>query len=891
MRGIFVIVLISFSLCVSAQTAQYELLVKFNSPEAINHNSLKKALSLSKHRSYSQVFARNEKNFSELSKWYSFKFSDSASFNQSKLLFKKIKQIKSIQEAPVVKFCYTPNDPLVSNQYYLNLIDAYNAWNIQQGDTNVVIGIVDTGWDPGHVDLQGNVKINYADPVNNIDDDADGYVDNYIGWDLGENDNDATFQSNSHGVNVSGLAAAVTDNSNGIASVGFKCKFLPVKVSNAAGQLTQAYQGIVYAADHGCKIINCSWGSYSAGQFEKDIINYAVNVKGCLVIAAVGNDNQEALFYPAAFNDVLSVVATDTADVKWSGSNYHKSYDIAAPGLSTLTTSPASNYFTNTGTSMAAPIVSTAAALVAAQYPSYSNRQIAALLKGTTDNIDLKNPTYKGKLGTGRLNVFNTLGILPKWFEIDSVFINDGNDEIFVQNDTLTIIPKATNFFVAQTNLTAYVTTGSSAVTIIDNQSVFGSLNPNTTVKNTPDPFKIVVNNNVFDEQIELTFYLTDGIDTTYFYEWITINSSYLNLEENLLGVTITGKSLLGYNDNIQNQGIGITYKGEQMMYEGGFMLSVDFNTVKDNLRNNSGGFDNDFMMVLPPKNHFPFITDRDLDAVFSDGSSFNPLPIEVTQFSYAYKNAPNDHFVILTYKIKNTGFDTLNNLKTGLFFDWDIDNAYQNFASADSSLKLGYCLNVDSSKFIGVKILSTDSFYCYAADNIPGGNGGVDINDGWSETEKYFMMHNNRYAAGLTIGNDVVQVVSGEQFNLMPNQEKHISFAIVAGDSLQQLLVNATQAQWVFDNDNLLSTQELNVVKDITLYPNPTGKMLYISAEQNIKAVKIIGINGMIYDDINVHNKSTINIDFSNLKQGLYILQIIMQDGSNVHKKVLKVN
>jgi hypothetical protein len=166
-----------------------------------------------------------------------------------------------------------------------------------------------------------------------------------------------------------------------------------------------------------------------------------------------------------------------------------------------------------------------------------------------------------------------------------------------------------------------------------------------------------------------------------------------------------------------------------------------------------------------------------------------------------------------------------------------------------------------------------------------------VDINDGWSETEKYFMMHNNRYTAGLTIGNDVVQVVSGEQFNLMPNQEKHISFAIVAGDSLQQLLANATQAQWVFDNDNLLSTQELNVVKDITIYPNPTGKMLYISAEQNIKAVKIIGINGMTYDDINVKNKSIINIDLSTLKQGLYILQIIMQDGSNVHKKVLKVN
>ena len=173
------------------------------------------------------------------------------------------------------KLTYTPSDTITDNQRYLDLMEAENAWDITKGDTTIVIGITDTGWDTSHPDLLDNVKINYNDPINGVDDDNDGYIDNYIGWDLGMDDNDAMWESSAHGTNVSGIAAAATDNVTGIAGVGFNTKFMPIKISNSVGVLTRAYQGVVYAADHGCFIINCSWGSFVPSQFGQDIIDYA----------------------------------------------------------------------------------------------------------------------------------------------------------------------------------------------------------------------------------------------------------------------------------------------------------------------------------------------------------------------------------------------------------------------------------------------------------------------------------------------------------------------------------------------------------------------------------------------------------------------------------------
>ncbi|MDP4267487.1 MAG: S8 family serine peptidase, partial [Bacteroidota bacterium] len=254
----------------------------------------------------------------DLSLIYELEYANSFDIEEAINLLYKSELIDYAEPHYIQKTLLTPNDPNISSQYHLNLIHAYEAWDICTGDTNVVIGIVDTGTDFGHPDL-GNIKYNYNDPIDGKDNDGDGYIDNFYGWDLGENKNNPQWDANeSHGVLVTGSASATTNNGIGIAGVGFKCKYLPIKVSNSAGALTKTYEGIVYAADHRCQIINCSWGDSASGysQYHQDIINYATYNKNSLIVASAGNASNQSIYYPAAYENVISVAGSDQSDVK-----------------------------------------------------------------------------------------------------------------------------------------------------------------------------------------------------------------------------------------------------------------------------------------------------------------------------------------------------------------------------------------------------------------------------------------------------------------------------------------------------------------------------------------------------------------------------------------------
>jgi len=210
---------------------------------------------------------RRGERYADLSLIYEFQYTADIPLEKVINRIYSLKIVEYTQPHYLPKLLYTPNDPQIGSQGHLSQISAYAGWDISKGDTNVVIGITDTGIDIDHPDLKDNIKYNYNDPINGIDDDGDGYVDNYRGWDLGENDNNPQANVSSHGVHVSGDAAPSTDNGIGIAGPGFNCRLLPVKITDASGALTQSYAGITYAADHGADIINCSWGSTSGGSW------------------------------------------------------------------------------------------------------------------------------------------------------------------------------------------------------------------------------------------------------------------------------------------------------------------------------------------------------------------------------------------------------------------------------------------------------------------------------------------------------------------------------------------------------------------------------------------------------------------------------------------------
>ncbi|MBS1634901.1 MAG: S8 family serine peptidase [Bacteroidetes bacterium] len=461
----------------------------------------------------------------------------------------------------VPKLSYNPNDPLAnpSNQYHLQTINAFNAWSVNRGDSSIVIGITDTGTDTSHLDLFNSIKRNLADPIDMIDNDGDGYVDNYMGWDLGMNDNDPTYQANAHGVHVCGIAGATADNNTGGAGVGFNCKILPVKIGDANGNLIAAYEGIKYAADHGCTAINCSWGANSGTQYGQDIVNYATINKNALVVAAAGNNGNSIDFFPAAFDHVFAVANTDASDVLVLSSDYGYFVDVCAPGNNVNSTWPGNFYITLTGTSMSSPCVAGAAGLVKKQFPSYTGLQIAERLRVTADNIYGSNPSYINKLGSGRINLYRALTdpATPS-IVFDNKLITDHNDDTFVSGDTLFISGHFNNYLAPTTALSATLTSLSAFANPLDNTTYPGVVNTLNYADNISDPFTFKLSGSIpLNQSIDFRLDIQDGTYQTVAFFSVYLNTDYINITINDINTTATSLGRIGYNTNGQAQGLG----------------------------------------------------------------------------------------------------------------------------------------------------------------------------------------------------------------------------------------------------------------------------------------------------------------------------------------------
>ena len=268
-------------------------------------------------------------------------------------------------------------------------IDATEAWDLTTGTAAVTVGILDTGVDYAHPDLAPNIWVNPGESgagreTNGIDDDADGYVDDWHGWDWSGNnasapDDNNPADENWHGTHVAGTVGARGNNSSGAAGVAWHVSLVPLRVLNSAGEgkVSDLIAGYGYARQKGLRIVNASLGGTSSSPAERDALAAASNT---LFIVAAGNggsdlkgDNNDVTgTYPCSYNlpNVICVAATDGNDRLASFSNYGRtSVDLAAPGVQILSTIPSSTVAWAGGTSMATPHVSGAAALVWARNP------------------------------------------------------------------------------------------------------------------------------------------------------------------------------------------------------------------------------------------------------------------------------------------------------------------------------------------------------------------------------------------------------------------------------------------------------------------------------------------------------------------------------------------
>ena len=316
-----------------------------------------------------------------------------------------------------------PNDPHYSNQWHLPVIGASYAWNTTQGDTNVIIAIVDDAIDLDHEDLAANIFVNWAEynGIPGLDDDFNGYVDDINGWDFAENDNDPNpvIESQNHGTHVAGCASAVTDNDIGVAAPGWKCKILPLKFSNDQnGALSgDAAAAIIYAADMGATVTNNSYGGGGYSNYFLDAFLYAYEL-GTLSFASAGNSDENELHYPSAYRNVFSVASTTTGDYKSGFSTYHLSVDISSPGSSILSSTPDNTYSNASGTSMAGPVAAGVAALIKSQFNELSPYELGLRLSATADDLYDVNQEYYLFLGSGRVNAHKSVTYTEDQFNV-----------------------------------------------------------------------------------------------------------------------------------------------------------------------------------------------------------------------------------------------------------------------------------------------------------------------------------------------------------------------------------------------------------------------------------------------------------------------------------------
>ena len=280
-----------------------------------------------------------------------------------------------------------------TNQWHLWKINAQQAWDLSTGSSNIVVAVTDDAILTTHVELTNKVLPGYDAPTG------------------GTSTLPCGSNNGNHGTHVSGTVGAQTNNGTGVASIGYNVSVLPVKIGNCQGSLTHGYEGINWAANNGADVINMSWGGGGSSTYGQNICNAAFNA-GAILVAAAGNDGTNQQFYPAAFNNVISVASTTPTDAKSSFSQYGTWIDIAAPGSNIRSTYASSLYSSISGTSMASPNVAGLVGLMKSYVPTASNQDIINCLLSSATNINSVNGSYIGQLGAGRINAFAALQCL-----------------------------------------------------------------------------------------------------------------------------------------------------------------------------------------------------------------------------------------------------------------------------------------------------------------------------------------------------------------------------------------------------------------------------------------------------------------------------------------------
>ncbi len=359
---------------------------------------------------------------------------------------------------------FIPNDSLISNQWYLSNINMYDTWDKIMGGPCVVIGILDSGTDWEHEDIgvgsdsYHNIFLNPGEDTwsdvndpstgNGIDDDGNGLIDDWKGWNYANNSNDSR-PVYYHGTMVSGIACAKTNNNVGVAGVSGGnnspgIRLLPYCIGLNAPDGSIVDDAIIDAVDIGVNVINLSISILSSTAIN-NAIQYAIN-NNVVVVAASGNDYSSSVSYPASNNNVIAVGATTSSNTRASFSNYGTELDIVAPGVDIYSTKPNDNYDDESGTSFAAPQVSATAALLLSIDNTLTPQEVRNIIESTAQKVGGYSYTTVSGHPNGTWNNEMGYGILDVNAAINAVFPSISGPSTVCPNGTAFTIENLPSF-------------------------------------------------------------------------------------------------------------------------------------------------------------------------------------------------------------------------------------------------------------------------------------------------------------------------------------------------------------------------------------------------------------------------------------------------------------
>ncbi|MCD6417711.1 S8 family peptidase [bacterium] len=766
--------------------------------------------------------------------------------------------------------------------WQITKIDADDAWAAGYDGDGVLVAVFDTGVDYTHPDLSGHMWHNPADPIDGVDNDGNGFVDDYYGADFYDDDGDPMDNPSTvhHGTMCAGMI--VGDGTSGTSTgsaPGATLMAIRVGDGSSFASGSDEVAAFQYALDHGADVGSMSYGSYpnnSVKDYYRYVMNNTFGTAGIVICVAAGNGDGSGGHYAVPYDistpadipppwyrrsdssppgPVIAVGATTTGDAwaswasygptQWDYTGYYGSWhdypssdrlmkpDVAAPGEFIRTTTYGGGYAWEDGTSFSCPLTAGAVAVMLSKNSSLTPLEIDSILEMTAKDIS---PTGRdNQTGAGRIDLDSALYFVSgKAIVMDSVRIDDTALMIALEpmgDGDRNIDPgESANFIIYLRNsatqsapdvqLTVTSVTNPN-VTIVDNHSNYGTISPGATVFNVSDPVRMSVSASaLYTEYCKCYVTITDGEGYTK-PDSFAFRVGIYPFEfayHDTLAPLLIGHWNCGY---YQQMAWNWPSDSSNLLYSGEVMMGRGVDYVAN------AGMDF-YPMDSLHLYYSPSTTISDAEGFSQFLDSTNTYWVK--QYTYQWRTSPDDGFLMVFEKVKNFSAASLSGLITGAFFDFDIPPYDTNYANYDASNQWVYMYHSTSGPYVG--IVALDGFLRGSVIDNP--TYVYQDGMGWTDTVKWRFLDGTYSQTSGTSANDWSVILAFGPFNISAGDEVSYAFAVVAGDNLSDFQNNANQAKTQYATYSAsLEVSDKNIPRDIIMfgaYPNPFNISTQIS-------------------------------------------------------------